>query len=467
MISREGIDEMKRLHKSGLSVRKIAETLGYSATTVQRYVTCDDGGSDVSFEIRKQSILDAHITEIEMMVNANRRWGKQSVNLKLAHRILLERHAGLSVSYRAFCRFANNRCRFEGGRELSSIPLNHGAGEAQIDFFDVIYFKDGRRINGNAFTMSFPYSNARFVQIFPAQNQQCLFFALVRSFAAIGGVPRSILFDNASTAVKKVERGCKREINERFHAFAAHYGFEPLFCNAASGNEKGNVEAANKYVRKNYLSPPPALSNEITFNEALLKRCFSDLNAEHYRKRVSVASLFEEDKAALYPLPPVEFDITKSLRRHADKCALVNVLGSIYSVSDRHKCAVVIVKLGAFSVEIFDKTGTPICRHERSYTRGERSILMESYVDALAKRPRAALSLGVLDGASQEVRAAFAKARSCDRRELLRDHFESDAGGDDGELENNDEQQHTALQIVPYRVKVSDYDFDKGGEKDE
>lgn len=41
-------------------------------------------------------------------------------------------------------------------------------------------------------------SGVSFVQIFPAENQQCLFEAMRNIFEYIGFVPRKILFDNAS-----------------------------------------------------------------------------------------------------------------------------------------------------------------------------------------------------------------------------------------------------------------------------
>jgi hypothetical protein len=35
--------------------------------------------------------------------------------------------------------------------------------------------------------------------------------------------------------------------------FKCHYGFKSVYCNPASGNEKGSVENAVGYVRRNLL----------------------------------------------------------------------------------------------------------------------------------------------------------------------------------------------------------------------
>jgi transposase len=43
------------------------------------------------------------------------------------------------------------------------------------------------------------------------------------------------------TAVDKALKGKGRVVNTRFSALAAHYLFDPEFCNVASGWEKGVV----------------------------------------------------------------------------------------------------------------------------------------------------------------------------------------------------------------------------------
>ncbi|MFG6490652.1 IS21 family transposase, partial [Roseateles sp. BYS78W] len=60
--------------------------------------------------------------------------------------------------------------------------------------------------------------------------------------AALGGVARRGIYDNMKTAVDRVGRGKKRDVNDRFAALCAHYLFDPDFCNVASGWEKGVVE---------------------------------------------------------------------------------------------------------------------------------------------------------------------------------------------------------------------------------
>lgn len=42
---------------------------------------------------------------------------------------------------------------------------------------------------------------------------------------------------------------------------AAHYAFRPVFCNVASGHEKGLVEGLVGFVRRNTLVPVPQVDS--------------------------------------------------------------------------------------------------------------------------------------------------------------------------------------------------------------
>jgi transposase len=69
-----------------------------------------------------------------------------------------------------------------------------------------------------------------------------LFDAHARACRVFGGIPRRGIYDNMKTAVDKVGVGKRRIVNTRFAAMAAHYLFDPDFCNVAAGWEKGIVE---------------------------------------------------------------------------------------------------------------------------------------------------------------------------------------------------------------------------------
>jgi predicted transcriptional regulator len=386
---RDLIITAKTLARNGHPVREIGELLGISPTTVQTYKR--DDCSEAQWERKRSSRLDAFKEEIETLINESKVYGKQSLNNKTAHMVFCKTHPEIKISYEAFNSFVNRRCKITSRRELAKIPLEHFPGEAQIDFCAVKYKKNGKWMNGHGFTMSFPFSNARFIVVYPSENQQCLFHAMITIFEAIGFVPRSVIFDNATSAVSKVSIS-ERDVNKRYEAFAAHYGFEAKFCSPSSGWEKGNVERNNAVLRKKFLSPPPEIDNEQDFNQHLIDLCLNDMSHKHYRKRETIQALFERDKTAGLPLPATRFDHRRFDVRHVDNTGLIRFDGNEYSTSDRHANMDVTIMAGAFEIEIFEKDGKPIWKHPRSYEEGKRIIAKEAYCDALNRKPSAKIA---------------------------------------------------------------------------
>ena len=81
--------------------------------------------------------------------------------------------------------------------------LESNPGTAQVDFGEAPFKYQGEAIDLPYLVMSFPYSNAFYFQVFPSQNTECFLEGLKRIFHHMGGVPKTIRFDNLSAAVKE------------------------------------------------------------------------------------------------------------------------------------------------------------------------------------------------------------------------------------------------------------------------
>lgn len=68
----------------------------------------------------------------------------------------------------------------------------------------------------------------------------------------LGGVPRRIVYDNLTAAVKKIV-GSERELTERFMVLCSHYLFKPCFTRPGEGHDKGGVEVRGKGIRLAHL----------------------------------------------------------------------------------------------------------------------------------------------------------------------------------------------------------------------
>ncbi|NUH86563.1 transposase, partial [Bacillus firmus] len=87
----------------------------------------------------------------------------------------------------------------------SSIPLEFDPGEfAQFDWGEIIVLLNGIETKVMLFCMRLLYSRKIFVKVFQHQRQEALFQGHADAFDYFGGVPKTIVYDNMKTAVKKV-----------------------------------------------------------------------------------------------------------------------------------------------------------------------------------------------------------------------------------------------------------------------
>ena len=406
----------------------ISAKTGIPARTVRRYANKQP--EQVKVKRRRASMFDPFKAEIEGLLNKD--MGKHSRKIKAALRDFRAAHPEMTIKKTAFYDFVRNKCDLTNEPRLARIPLEHDYGEAQIDFCDVKYYRCGHLVYGHQFTMTFVKSGVSFVQIFPAENQQCLFEAMKNIFEYIGFVPKNILFDNASTAVLIVGgKGKEATPTTEYAEFASWYGFEYKFCNPACGWEKGAVEHANATKRQEYFSPCPHIEDEREYNRSLLDRCMNDARENHYLWNVSKVELFENERKAGIALPKKPFDCRLTEPHKTDKCALIWVKGCRYSVSDKHPRKNVMVKIGAFDIEICELTGELICTHRRSYKLGSTTIDPTMYAEALAARPRARIKKSdneYVEDESREIlhelKMAIKSVRPAARVDAMTDFFD-------------------------------------------
>ena len=189
------------------------------------------------------------------------------------------------------------------------VRLEWAAGSMQVDFGVARARIAGEMADVHCLVVSLPYSNMRLCVALPGENAECLCHGLMLVFEHIGGVPPVIVMDNATGAGRRNAKG-EVALTGVFSAFVAHYRLEVRFCNPYSGNEKGSVENAVGFLRRNLMVPPMRAESYGQLSRLLLERC-DGLARDSYCPRlpdVPVAEVFDEERAALMPLPSTAFD---------------------------------------------------------------------------------------------------------------------------------------------------------------
>lgn len=97
-------------------------------------------------------------------------------------------------------------------------------------------------------------------------------------------VPKKGIFDNGKVA-EKDSFGARARKQAGYAILSAHYGFEAIFCNPASGNEKGLVEGLVGYICQNVCVPIPRMGTLEQLNAMLLKNVVITLPTRSKAKR--------------------------------------------------------------------------------------------------------------------------------------------------------------------------------------
>jgi transposase len=201
-------------------------------------------------------------------------------------------------------------------------------------------------------------SNFTYVEATCTQTLGDWYGAHTRAFAAIGGVPRLIIPDNAKVAVIKA---CLYEpqVNRTYAEMAAHYGTAVLPTRPRRPRDKAKVEAAVLIVERWILA---RLRHRRFYSLAELNAAIGELlkrlNEERPIRRLGVTrrQLLEElDRPALKPLPIEPYVLAEWRVRRVGIDYHVEVERHFYSVPYRFARAEVEVRLTGRTVEMFVK----------------------------------------------------------------------------------------------------------------
>lgn len=367
MLKMSQVETIKELQAKGLGPVAIAERLNITRKTVSKYMAVE------AFEEKPKAAKAEHPSKLDPYKATIQAWleddrknrYKQRHTAMRIHKRLMAECEGFDVSYPIVQRYVK-RLREHRYKE-GTLELVWEPGEAQVDFGEAdFYDAGGQKCTYKYLCVSFPYSNAGYVQLFGGETAECVAHGLQDLFHRIGGVPTRLIFDNASGVGRRVSENVR--MSELFLRFKAHYGFQITFCNPYAGHEKGNVENKVGYMRRNLFVPLPTVTDVQAFNQELLGRCEADWEREHYKKGAPLSQLFEDDKNALLYLPKAPFAACRYTRVKTDGYGKFLVDGKhFYSSAPEWAGRELVVRIGAHTVEPLAPSGEPISVHIRMF----------------------------------------------------------------------------------------------------
>lgn len=387
VITVEIYKQIRRMRLDGMSQRQIAAVLHISRNTVKKYWD----GNCVPWGRKEYSREPGVLTKdvvafVRQCVDEDSQCGSKKQHhtaKRIYDRLVAERgFTGGETTIRRLVKELREK------HQEAFVPLAFPAGDAlQIDWGEATIYLSGVKTTVNLFCARLCCSGAPMVLAYRRQNEESFLDALVQVFQYYGGVPRRVIFDNGKVAVKD-GFGAHARKQAGYAALAAHYGFEAVFCNPASGNEKGLVEGLVGYIRRNVCVPVPKVKSLEELNRMLQEKCLNYLSHQIRGKEASVGEMLTREREKLYPLPGYPFDACKRAAGRVDRFCTVRFDTNNYSVPAAYCGREVSVKAGPETVSIYFE-GQCIAQHHRCLDRQQSIYKLEHYLHLLEKKGRA------------------------------------------------------------------------------
>ncbi len=377
---------VRRAHYvEGKSERQVAREYGLARETVRKMLQYSVPPGYRRQQPAKRPKLDPWVGVIDSILEEDReRPRKQRHTAKRIHERLREEH-GFSGGYTIVKDYV--RLRKVSQREMF-VPLVHPLGDAQADSGEALGVIGGEEQKAHYLVIDLPQSDDSFVMAFPAETTEAFLEGHTQAFAYIGGVPRTILYDNTKLAVARILGDGTRKKTQAFSELQSHYLFQERFGRPGKGNDKGKVEGLVGYARRNFMVPVPRCASWEELNARLLDQCQKKRQQRLRGQEQTIGERFEKDRAALLPLPETPYEACNKRTARVSSLSLVRYRCNDYSVPVCWGHREVLVK--GYVHEVVISCGAEvIARHARSYEREDMLFDPLHYLALLEQKTNA------------------------------------------------------------------------------
>jgi transposase len=378
-----------RCRRDGEKIKPVARELGLAPNTVRKYLRQETPPKSVARA--RPKLLDRYRSHIDELIRSTPRITAARIGSYLRQNV----DADLNVGERALRVYVSDRRKLLVPREAFIRATYAPGDQSQFDFSPMSVYLAGILVVVQVFVLRLSYSGRFMARASLRCDQPALFAGLLAGFIAFGGLTRSALFDNASTAVKRILGGRNREQNEAFASFRGSLALDVKFAAPAKGNEKGGVEGVHGYIEDNFFRPIPSYGDLGELNVALATFCDASLEREHSTHRETIGDRFAREQPTLLALPVVLPRACVTRYARINKFAEVCFERNWYSVPTKFalRDAVLEIYEAELRVIVGDQA---VAQHRRGFGVDERFLDPRHYVALLAHKHRAAESALVL-----------------------------------------------------------------------
>ena len=407
VVEGELVATIRELASRGMGSKAIARTVGVARNTVRRYLREPiPPGVQVRPAARRLT-ADAR-REARTLYE-----GSAGGNAVVVQRLLKER--GTEVSVRTIERAVADIRRARRAAELATVRVESAPGDQlQIDFGQKRVRIAGEWVRVFLLVAVLSYSRRLFVKAFLNERQDDWREGIAAAFMHFGGVPRTMLGDNARALVLGRDRATGTLVfHPAYVAFCRDWDVQPRACAPYRARTKGKTEAGVKYVKRNGLADLEFESFAALERPLAAWMGLADDRIHGTTHETPLGRFDRHERAALRPLPARAFPRREQrLRRRVAHDALVDVDTVRYSVPHRLVRDHVDIRIDEQVVQIFHGS-TLVATHARSREPFARVIDPAHYAGLWRRpapdEPAAASTLALLGRDLTEYAAVVAR----------------------------------------------------------
>ena len=381
VIEGEVVTTIRTMAARGVGKKAIAREVGVAVNTVRRYLRAPCAAG-VQVRPKARRLADADRARARQLYA-----GVAAGNAVVVQRLLAAE--GCPVSARTIERAVADLRQAQRASALATVRVETPPGDQlQVDFGQKRVCIGGVRVRIFLLVAVLSYSRRLFVKPFLNERGADWRDGIAAAFTHFGGVPGTVLGDNARPLVHGRDRATGTVIfHPAYLAFCRDWDVQPRACAPYRARTKGKTEAGVKYVKRNALADQAfdsfgALEQHLT----AWMTAVADQRCHGTTREAPLARFIRDERAALRPLPARALPRREQrLRRRVATDALVDVDTVRYSVPHRLVRDHVEVVLGEQTVTILHGT-TVVAQHARSSEPYAR-VVDPAHYSGLWRRP--------------------------------------------------------------------------------
>ena len=329
VIDGDVVTAIRTLAARGVGKRTIAREVGISINTVRRYLRRP---LEAGVQVRPaRRLVDEWRSEARRLYT-----GSAAGNAVVVRRLLAER--GWVVSERTIQRAVADLRREQRVAALATVRVETPPGDQlQIDFGQQRLLIAGASVRVFLLVAVLSYSRRLFVKAFLNERGDDWREGVSAAFLHFGGVPRTLLGDNARALVLGRDRMTGTiSFHPAYLAFCRDWDVQPRACAPYRARTKGKTEAGVKYVKRNALASQTFASFTALEQHLAAWMVVADQRCHGTTREAPIIRFERDERAQLRPLPVrVLPRRTQRVRRRVALDAFVDLDTVRYSVPHR------------------------------------------------------------------------------------------------------------------------------------